>query len=89
MRPTPEQAQEKILESRVNTLERISGLKVRSGVKMVKAKRDGKDYRPEYWFSFEHLGGDTLKTIFTYRKARVFAEGYAIGVQYGSAPVIG
>jgi hypothetical protein len=62
----------KQLETRIDTLQNISGLKVTA----------------QGWSGLWHPGpvaycfgfpGRILKTVYTYRKAKVFAEGIAIG----------
>ena len=60
-----------MMQDRIDTLERISGLVVKF------YNRDGVNY-----FTF---GGSkhALKTVCTYRKAKVFAEGVAIGRELG------
>ena len=57
--------------TRVKTLEAISGLIVIASVR-------GKGHHHARFFQFMH-GDKTVKTVCTYNKAKVFAEGVAIG----------
>ncbi len=64
---------QKQLQERIDTLERLSGFRV-----LHRRSQSGTNY-----FQFMH-GKATLKTVCTYRKARVFAEGVKLGVKFAN-----
>ncbi len=62
------------IQGRIKTLETITG----SGIRVVYHTRKGVHY-----FQFM-IDKQTLKTVCTYRKARIFAEGIATGIGLGA-----
>jgi len=69
-----EESMDKVLQKRIAALEDMTGLRVL-----------GRRTKGTMVFSFEWCGGGTLKTVYTYRKAKMFAEGYRRGRDAGLA----